>query len=192
MATSPLILQGMINAEIAGNYRFRRYSTDPEIAELITYARKLGLDDELTHDLICTANRKGKHIPMAVMKKQMQDYVMVVRPRGYPFGFHNLQAFQQFQTATQSLLQSLRIPALSIRVHGSSLRKPDAQDLDLLCIADAAGFHAYQVLVSPQRKAQVNTSLLDLAKNHHLAAIDFLLVEEGTYFPNRPYMDFFR
>ena len=66
--------------------------------------------------------------------------VKYLSPRGYPYRFADLAAFQQF---SKDLLEGVRkagLPTDDVRVQGSSLRKTGANDVDLAVFVDEAAF----------------------------------------------------
>jgi len=75
---------------------------------------------------------KGK-VPLTPeqLKEQMTNWKQVVQPRGYPYLFENKDAFEQFKTGIQKVLDQYGVPKGRIVVQGSSLRTPAAKDVDV-------------------------------------------------------------
>jgi hypothetical protein len=114
--------------------------TKDELESIIKNGKKLGLSDKVVEDLIYTGSRKAKAIKAKELIDQMEHWVNVINQRGFPEKFANKKEFEQF---SQDLLAGVRetgIPADNIRIQGSSLRKPDAQDVDIAAFVDERSF----------------------------------------------------
>lgn len=201
-------LASTIQATIHNNYRFEQNYQVSTIVELIEWGRGKGIPDELIHDFICTGSRRRKFLSAEELKSQIDAYLTTVQVRGFPFGFASLSEFQNFQGDLQGILRHRKIPMLDVRVHGSSLRTPAAKDIDLLAVLRPDQFQElasrynqplggmdYPGTRRKIRKANeepayqaIQEDLKQLSMRHGLDAVDLLVVAEGTYFPNRPYL----
>lgn len=181
-------LLAQINASIAGNYRFEPYYTNQEINQLITYGRSLGMEQDLIHDLVCTGCRKQKPIPCQQMRQQMHNYQTVILPRGFPYRFQAAATFAQFKADVKKALASMALPIDDLRIHGSALRNPDAKDLDLLAVLTRQAYQEFSSTALPQKKHLISQQLQALQQRYSLGALDLLVVEDHTYYPNRPYL----
>jgi hypothetical protein len=65
------------------------------------------------------------------LQKQMESWVKVIQPRGYPYHFDSLRRFQQFQKQLKLLLVKYDIPDGRMVIQGSSLRTSAAKDIDV-------------------------------------------------------------
>lgn len=185
----PINILARIKTTVASNYRFKSQYSDREISELIAFGQTLGGDPQLIHDMICTGNRKGKFIPPPEMKKQMRTYQEEVRIRQYPFRFESKDSFSAFQQDVIQLLRLHRIQANDIRIHGSSLRSPAARDVDLIAILSKEHYLAFKQSQKGKPNG-VEAGLKDLKEKYRLGGLDLLVVEDQTYFPNQPYLNF--
>jgi hypothetical protein len=77
-----------------------------------------------------------------IIQAQGARYVeMIVRGRGYPFGFNSLARFTQFKATVRAALRDFDLPAQDIRVHGSSVAsKVSPPDIDVAVIVSDAEF----------------------------------------------------
>jgi len=185
----PINILARIKTTVASNYRFISQYKDREISDLIAYAQTLGADPQLIHDMICTGNRKGKFIPPPELKKQMRTYLRQIRTRAYPFCFTSKDSFLSFQQEVIALLRFHRLQAHDIRIHGSSLRSPAARDVDLIAILTKEHYLRFKQN-HKQSGLDLNEGLKGLKDQYRLGGLDLLVVEDQTYFPNQPYLNF--
>lgn len=129
-----------IQQRIASNPKFKLTYTTDEIMTLLAKAKQLGLPDKMIDDLIMTGSREAKRLDAAELAKQMDDWANNVSKRGFPHKFADLDEFKQFGTDLKGELAKGGIPVDDVRVQGSSLRTPNAQDVDLAVVIDQAGF----------------------------------------------------
>lgn len=187
-AQHPLYLLAKINTTIAGNYRFKPYYTNGEITALIQFGQTRGFEIELIHDLICTGCRKGKFIKPFDLMQQMRNYQDIILPRAFPYGFHSAERFAQFCLGLKAKLLLNGLSTQDLRIHGSSLRNPEAKDVDILLVLNKAQFQQLGQNCSPQRTEILNQELVAIQKEYNLRGLDLIIVEDQTYFPNRPYL----
>src|SRR5207249_32001 len=120
--------------------KFQLMYSEAELEAIIKRAKELGLSDRVIEDLIYAGSRTAKAISATDLMQQMENWANVVSPRGYPYRFADLAAFQQF---SKDLLEGVRkagLPTDDVRVQGSSLRKTGANDVDLAVFVDEAAF----------------------------------------------------
>ena len=120
--------------------KFKVTYTPDEVMAILKKAKDLGLPDKMAEDLIFTASREAKRISAADLMTQMDNWTSTVSKRGYPFKFKNAEEFAQFGHDLKGELGGADLPTDDVRVQGSSLRKPTADDVDLAVVVDAAKF----------------------------------------------------
>ena len=106
-------------------------------------AKSLDLPANEIDDLLLVSCRSSKPIPAADLMQQMDNWVNVVKARGYPYLFSSLGDFQSFGTTLKSKLNGVGINAGDVRVQGSSLRKADPGDIDLASVVSQSDFDSY-------------------------------------------------
>lgn len=77
------------------------------------------------------------------LKQQMSNWANVIRPREYPYLFKNAEAFKQFKSLMRGLLGKYRVLEGKIVVQGSSLRTPNAKDVDVAVFVSDEVFAQY-------------------------------------------------
>ncbi len=118
-------------AKIGDSGEFVLKYTDDELKAIIEKGKGLGLSDTQIDDFIFTGSRVKKPMTSKEVLAQMDNFVNVVTPRGFPYLFDTIDKFNDFKTATRALLAKYDIPFTEIRVQGSSLRTSAAKDIDL-------------------------------------------------------------
>lgn len=120
--------------------KFTLQYTKADIQNLMTRGRELGLDDKVIEDLLFTGSRASKPISANDLMRQMENYALDVRPRGYPYRFNDSESFERFRAGLLDGLQQVGLPTNDVRVQGSSLRNPNAKDIDIAIFMDDASF----------------------------------------------------
>lgn len=120
--------------------KFSLKYTDGELDAIVKKGKELGLSDRVIEDLIYTGSRTAKAVSALDLMQQMDNWANVVSSRGFPFRFADLAEFQQFSRDLLDSVQSAGLPADDVRIQGSSLRKPGANDVDLAVFVDEAKF----------------------------------------------------
>jgi len=92
----------------------------------------------------------------------------MIKKRGYPFKFKDLDDFLSFSQDLKVGLKKLGVPINNIRIQGSSLRTPKANDVDIAVIVDQLQFDNFL-------KAKYNKKIL---KNGEAIEISNLSSEE--------------
>jgi hypothetical protein len=98
-------------------------------------------------------SRNKKLIGSDELIHQMDNYVNVVSKRGFPFKFNSATDFVNFQTDLKALLVKNGTSINDIRIQGSSLRSPNAKDVDIAVFVDDAEF---KDIVNQARKGLVS------------------------------------
>jgi hypothetical protein len=144
------------------NGKFRLSYDDKDLGKLVTKGEKLGLDNKTIEDLIFVGSREKKPISANELITQMDNYVNVVLKRRYPYRFENASSYQQFKEDLKSGAQAINLSKSDIRVQGSSLRTPNAKDIDVAVVVDAA---TYRSLITQRfnGRAKKNGQPVDMA-----------------------------
>jgi hypothetical protein len=120
--------------------KFQLTYSEAELQAIFKKGWELGLSDRLTEDMIFTGSRVAKPISAADLMQQMENWVNVVHKRGFPYKFADLGEFQQFSRTLLTAVKEAGLPTNDVRVQGSSLRKPTADDVDPAVFVDEATF----------------------------------------------------
>lgn len=116
-----------------------KYETT-ELEAIINKGKELGLSNRVIEDMIFTGSRTAKAISAAELMQQMENWVKVISKRGYPYRFANRIEFQKFNQYLVDSLKKASFPADDVRVQGSSLRNPGANDVDVAVFVDEFTF----------------------------------------------------
>ncbi|GAA3523211.1 hypothetical protein GCM10022393_42490 [Aquimarina addita] len=108
--------------------------TNEQISAIIQKGKALGLSDDVIDDLLFISCRDAKLIDADGLMKQMDNWVNVVQKRGYPYKFADIVEFNRFKSDLKNRLNSIGISNSDVRIQGSSLRSPDASDVDLVAM----------------------------------------------------------
>ena len=161
--------------EVSGNIKnkissspdkFELIYSDTEINNLIHEGRKLGLDDATIEDLIFIGSRRAKPMTTSELLSQMDNYVNTVGKRGFPYRFDNLEQYTQFKTDLIGGLDNIQLPIDDVRIQGSSLRTPNAKDLDIAIFIDDADFDKL-LIESFANKIKLNGEAVNLSDRTH-------------------------
>jgi hypothetical protein len=134
--------------------------SDAEIRTLYDRARRLGLDIQTIRDLIFIAGRREKPITRERLIVQMNNWVRIVNPRGFPYRFQTLSAFSAYSSALLGGLSGIGLPTGDVRVQGSALRNPDARDIDIAVILPNDEFNTLLVTAFAQRAKREGQTFL--------------------------------
>jgi hypothetical protein len=131
-------VRGRAEGERSG--KFEVNFTDEEIAKIVAEGRRLGLTEKEIEDLMFVASRVEKRISADELIQQMTNYATVVKERGYPYRFESQEQFNAFKADLIAELQKFGLETGDVRIQGSSLRKPDAKDVDVAVLVDRETF----------------------------------------------------
>ncbi len=134
------IKNNLIN-RIAGESGFLLRYSEKEISDIVIAGKNLGLDEKVIEDFMFTGSRVEKAINSGELMLHMDNYVNIVSKRGFPFKFDSLQNFRDFKTSLKSLLQKYNIPIEDVRIQGSSVRTPGANDVDIGVFVNESKFN---------------------------------------------------
>ncbi|WP_228819031.1 hypothetical protein [Nocardia transvalensis] len=121
--------------------RFALTYTDKEIRALIDQGQRLGLTDRNIADLLHTGSRIKKPIAADNLTRQMHNWAKIVAERGYPYRFENSDHFNMFATDLERALREVGLGDVDPFIQGSSLRKPEADDVDFAIAIDRDRFN---------------------------------------------------
>jgi len=71
---------------------------------------------------------------------EQMEYWVEVRDRGFPFRFEDIEEFQNFGKDLKTGLKEIDIPIHDVRVQGSSVRTPNAKDVDVVAMLKEENF----------------------------------------------------
>jgi hypothetical protein len=134
--------------------------TDAQMRRLYDSARRLGLGGRTIRDLLFIAGRREKPITEEGLIRQMNNWVRVVNPRGFPYRFKNLPRFNQFTETLLTGLAEISLPTHDVRVQGSALRNPDARDIDVAVMLSNSDFDDLLVRCFQTTARRNNTEFL--------------------------------
>ncbi|WP_164515184.1 hypothetical protein [Paenibacillus lentus] len=129
-----------LNKRIEFDEQFELRFKDKEISDIINSGKALGLDDRTIEDLMFTASRVKKPINAEELIKQMENYVNVVMKRKFPYKFDSIGDYISFKGDLNDLLKKYNISTNDIRIQGSSVRTPNANDVDIAIVVKKEEF----------------------------------------------------
>ncbi|MBZ6472488.1 hypothetical protein [Streptomyces griseocarneus] len=125
------------------------YSAD-DLRGVLEHGRKLGLTPEQIADFVKAGAIEKlhkippkKHLTPQQLTEQMNNWVNEVRPRRYPYHFESREKFEAFTGQVEQLRSKHNLPQGRVLVQGSSLRNPQAKDIDIAIIVSDKEFDAY-------------------------------------------------
>jgi len=134
-----------LKERISDGNGFSLRHTDEELIAIIEQGKTLSLSDTEIDDLLYISCRDAKPIPANELIQQMDNWVNVVQKRGYPYKFADLEEFKQFSNDLIKGLNDLGIDSSDVRIQGSSLRTPNAGDVDLAAFISDTDFDNYLI-----------------------------------------------
>lgn len=172
-ATRDAIITRVTRRIAAQPDKFRLTYSEAELDAIFGKGKELGLGDRLIEDMIYTGSRVAKAISAADLMQQMENWAKVVSMRKFPYKFDNLAQFQQFGRDLLEAVREAGLPVDDVRVQGSALRKPTADDVDLAVFVDEATFDKLLIdrydgraAFSGKATATPNAKLLLRGKSH--------------------------
>ena len=136
------IVQGC-TTKIQENSDFNPNQYSPEQLQRLTkVGAYYGIDPDTLIDLLYVGSRNKKPISADKLEEQMFFLTQVIIPRGYPFKFDNQEQFVAFSNTLIDKLNEEGVVSTNVCVQGSSLRKPDAGDVDIAVVISKEQFAA--------------------------------------------------
>jgi LysM repeat protein len=120
--------------------KFKLLYTEAELKAIVRQCEELGLSDRVIDDMIFAGSRVSKAISATDLMQQMKNWVRVVSKRGYPYRFKSLDEFRKFSDELLDGLSKAGVRTDDVRIQGSSLRNPNANDVDMAAFVDEAAF----------------------------------------------------
>jgi hypothetical protein len=114
--------------------------TDAELDSIIAKGKELGLSDKIIEDLMYVGSRTDKAITAGDLMQQMANWANEVGKRGFPYKFADAAEFQRFSKDLIDRVRAAGLPPDDVRIQGSSLRKPGANDVDIAVFVEEAKF----------------------------------------------------
>jgi hypothetical protein len=130
-------------SRIQGLTGFSIIHTDAEIIQIITRGRDLNLANDIVDDMLLISCRNAKPINASELMTQMDNWVNVINPRGFPYKFTDIGQFNSFKNELKSGLNEINVTTSDVRIQGSSLRTPNANDLDIAAIVSTNEFNQF-------------------------------------------------
>jgi len=126
----------------------RKAFTSAEVGRIADHGRSLGLNDQQISDFLVVGSienpSKGKvALTPEQVQQQMTNWKTVVEPRGFPYRFQDKQQLAEFQQKIKNLSAEYGLPPGDMVIQGSSLRTPEAKDVDVALVVSDAEFEAY-------------------------------------------------
>ncbi|GIM95732.1 toxin glutamine deamidase domain-containing protein [Paractinoplanes toevensis] len=141
-------------------------------ADMHRHGEQLGLAPEQIDDFITAGSiEKDPNPPKRPdgkaaltpdeVKQQMDNWTGDVEPRGYPHHFQSRDQFLEFVDRLHGLTEAFGIPNGRVVVQGSSLRTPNAGDVDFAVIVSDEDFDAYAARCGRGIEARANPRAVD-------------------------------
>jgi hypothetical protein len=140
--------------------------TEAEISTIVKHGKQLGMADKMIEDMIYVGSRIKKAITAPDLMDQMKNWATEVKPRGFPYRFDDLPQFKQFSRELLEGVQRAGLPTGDVRMQGSSLRKPAANDVDIAVFVDEAVFDKLLVDRYNQRITKGGNKVTLAGKSH--------------------------
>ncbi|MBZ4418525.1 hypothetical protein [Myxococcus sp. RHSTA-1-4] len=122
------------------------YSAE-EVAQVANHGRSLGLNDQQIADFLevgAIKKSKNKPVPSAEdLQQQMTNWKTEIEPRGFPYKFESKEQLAEFQQKIKELSERYGLPEGSMVIQGSSLRTPEAKDVDVAIFVSDEVFDAF-------------------------------------------------
>ncbi|WP_337045157.1 LamG-like jellyroll fold domain-containing protein [Emticicia sp. 17c] len=139
-----LKIKSNILDRLAGKRDWVLSYTDEEIEKIVLRGKSQNIPIEEIEDIIFNGCRPDKTFDWSDLVSQI-DFWKIVKQRGYPNLFQNLNEYNDFGTVLKNLATDWNLPPNSIYTQGSSLRVSNIDaigDLDIAIIVDAATFES--------------------------------------------------
>jgi hypothetical protein len=120
-----------VYSRIDNNPQFELEYTKEELGSIYNQGKSLSLDDRVIEDMIFAGSRAKKRKSADQLIEEMDNWVNVVQKQGYPYKFTDKEQFEAFKEDLLKIVEDLGLPHRDVRIQGSSLRNPDANDIDI-------------------------------------------------------------
>jgi hypothetical protein len=152
--------------------KFALVYSEAELDAIIAKGKELGLSSSVIEDMIYTGSRKAKAITAADLMQEMENWGNVVSKRGFPYRFADLEQFKAFSKDLIDGVRSVGLPVDDVRIQGSALRRPTANDVDLAVFVEQSVFDKLLIDRFHARIAKGTTKISLTGKSHaELAAL---------------------
>ncbi len=118
-------------SRIDNNPQFALEYTKEELGSIYDKGKSLSLDDRVIEDMIFAGSREKKRKSADQLMEEMRNWVNVVKKQGYPYKFTDEKQFEAFKKDLLKTVKELGLPHHDVRIQGSSLRNPNASDIDI-------------------------------------------------------------
>ncbi|MEM6271285.1 MAG: hypothetical protein AAF998_17755 [Bacteroidota bacterium] len=128
-----------VETRISAMDRFTMRYSDDEIRAIMAQGERMGFTRQQIEDLILIGSRNDKPLTALQLMDQM-GFSQTLRARGFPMRFASLEEFNRFRGVVRTRLQTLGVSVSDVRIQGSAVRSPTAQDVDLLAMITQSEF----------------------------------------------------
>jgi hypothetical protein len=140
---------------------FNLIHNDSQIQVIMLRARSLDLSPNELDDLLFTSSRVAKQITAMNLMRQMDNWVNIVKVRGYPYLFSSVSEYDQFGDVLKKLAQDFSIPSNKFNMQGSSLRNSNIGEIGDLDIAYRVDNVTFDNLVAKFLGATTNQTTVE-------------------------------
>ncbi|MFK7048829.1 hypothetical protein FLACOL_01503 [Flavobacterium columnare] len=134
------VFKNKLLSRVQNSVGFTLKHTDAEITQIIKKGKELGLTDDVIDDMLFISCRDAKPIASTDLVQQIDNYVNVVLKQGHPYKFTDIGQFNNFKNELKTGLKDIGVSTADVRIQGSSLRTPNANDVDLAAIISETDF----------------------------------------------------
>lgn len=113
--------------------------SETDVRKLMDKATALDFTQKEIEDLLFVANRDAKRIAAEDLMEQM-EYVRFVQRRGFPSKFRDMADFSRFHKVLARAVEVVKVPTNDMRIQGSAVRNPFADDVDIAVMLPEAVF----------------------------------------------------
>jgi hypothetical protein len=157
--------------------KFNLIYNDTELDSLVDFSKSVSLAKEEFLGIVQTGCRDVKPRSAEQLKDQMYNWKNVVGQQGHPFKFQDPQRYQVFKSGLTghisqcALPGAIPLPSTDVRIQGSSLRTPYADDVDIaVCVTKeqyrdiCAGRFQDHFFKTGQKSGQEKSDKVDVLK----------------------------
>ena len=165
------VFKSRLSSRIQSSSGFSLLHTDAEITQIINKGKSLNLADDVVDDMLFISCRDAKSINASELMNQMDNWVNVVNKRGFPYKFTDIGQFNSFRNELKTGLHDINVTTSDVRIQGSSLRTPNANDVDLAAIISETDFDNF-LTNRFNHKVSKNGTTIDLSNKSKQQLID--------------------